>query len=158
MHIINIHRAVHTPVLLSCNNYSSARFGCSAGSYRLVMEACCHYWNTCLPLVTSSRERALLCEPLLELLTLVSTFVRRRTESYDKPVVHLCSAGEDHNLLVAMYGLVFQVYADKVLYSISCMCFLMVESLLLNFSTTGRKVYRLLKKPCGLCLKQLASN
>lgn len=42
------------------------------------MEACRHYWNTCLPLAGSSLDRELLQQPLSELLGLVTSLVGGR--------------------------------------------------------------------------------
>lgn len=82
------------------------RLGCSSGSYCLVMKACCQYWNTCLPLAASSFGRELLCDPVLELLSLVATFLGR---GKDEPLE------KDQDTLLAMYGLVFQALSDQVI-------------------------------------------
>ena len=87
------------------------RYGGSAGSYKLLLDSCRHYWNTCLPLVTISVERDLLRKPLLELISIVATFVDRRKESIMEPSENL---DQDCNVILAMYGLVFQAFADKV--------------------------------------------
>lgn len=95
---------------------SHCRFGHRADSYMLVMESCYHYWNTCLPLAAISVERDILLEPMLELLSLTASFVNKRSESIItiEPTQSLSSHEQDHNVLIAMYGLVFQAYADKV--------------------------------------------
>lgn len=87
------------------------RFGCSSGSYSLVMNACSHYRNTCLPLAANSFGRELLCDPVLELLSLVSTFLGRGKHE---------PSGKDQDTLLAMYGLAFQALSDKV-YNTLCM-------------------------------------
>ena len=43
-----------------------------------MMEACRHYWNTCLPLAGSALDRELLQQPLSELLGLVASLVGGR--------------------------------------------------------------------------------
>ena len=88
----------------------------------LVMESCCHYWNTCLPLAPISVERGLLHQPLSDLIRLVAVFVDRRKESA------LETSGnfdQNCNIVLAMYGLVFQAYADKVTYCKHSLVFLM---------------------------------
>lgn len=89
------------------------RYASSAGSYKLLIDYCCHYWNTCLPLATISVERDLLRKPLLELISVVATFVDRRKESTMEPSGN---HDQDCNIILAMYGLVFQAFADKVAY------------------------------------------
>ena len=116
------------------SQHCMCRFGCSSGSYCLVMKACYQYWNACLPLATSSFGRGLLCDPMLKLLSLVATFIRRRKETVFEPHEHSFSLEQDHNTLKAMYGLVFQVFADKVIHvtcpSTLCYLFTWKESLI----------------------------
>ena len=68
------------------------RFGFDAGSYKLVIEACSHYWNTCVPLTNNQLERDLLRESLSELLELVASIlegIKKKEKVYDNPFVHV---------------------------------------------------------------------
>ena len=67
-----------------------------------------------MPLAAISIERELLCEPMLELLTLTSSFFKRRKESFGKTGVNESSFEQDHKVLIAMYEVIFQAYTDKV--------------------------------------------
>ena len=87
------------------------RYASNAGSYKLLMDICRHYWNTCLPLAPTSVERDLLQTSMLELLGVVATFVDRRKEFAMEPSGNL---DQDCNVILAMYGLVFQAFAEKV--------------------------------------------
>lgn len=93
--------------MISLLSMHVCRFGCSCGSYSLVMKACSQYWNTCLPLAASPFGRDLLCGPVLELLSLVATFLGRGKHE---------PSGKHQDTLLAMYGLAFQALSDKVIY------------------------------------------
>ena len=82
------------------------RFAAEAVSMRLVLEACGHYWASCQSLVDHSLERALLREPLTELLQLVAALGE--------------SQRRQSKILKVTWMVVFNVYM-YVMYT-PCMC------------------------------------
>ena len=89
---------------------------------------------------------------MLELLGVVATFVDRRKEfTMDPSGNH----DQDCNVILAMYGLVFQAFAEKVA---SCISIINIFDITwCNFSMNGRKGCRHLMMPCGQCQK-LSAN
>lgn len=72
----------------------SHRYGHKGGSYPRIMEACRHYWNTCLPLAASALDRELLQHPLSELLSLVVSLSGGRRKKERKVGFPLVGGGE----------------------------------------------------------------
>ena len=58
------------------------------------MEACRHYWNTCLPLAASPLDRELLQHPLSELLSLIVSLGGGRGKKGRKVSFPLVGGGE----------------------------------------------------------------
>ena len=98
-------------------------------SYELVLSACSHYWNCCLPLTKEPMERVMLRDPLNELLCMIAPLlqarVRKRTTKnkisfslllppqYSK--LKLAALSSDAKYLIqCMYGVLFQSFIDKV--------------------------------------------
>lgn len=108
---------------------TSAQYANTAGNHELVMAACKHWWNVCLPLMSSSIERELLRQPLSKLLHYItSTSTKLKLAIEQKKQVEASSKamllttetekapGEedgDNILRAAMYGILFQTYTDK---------------------------------------------
>jgi tetratricopeptide (TPR) repeat protein len=85
----------------------SAKYGRAASSYHRALEASQHYWNTCRELISSPLDREAVQQPLRELLTILTSFLPKRTHGSVE------QKQEDLALHVAMYNIVFQVYIDK---------------------------------------------
>ncbi|WAR21805.1 CFA46-like protein [Mya arenaria] len=113
---------------------NSARFAMKADNYELVMTAARHYWNACCPLVSQPIERELLREPVRIILQCITETAdskkkEEKTENEDGQSVEAeigetksdsgRSAGgigaveDDLTLRAALYGVLFQSYADK---------------------------------------------
>ena len=78
------------------------------------MNACSQYWNACLPLATNSLGRNLLCNSLLELLSLVATFMKKKNYSECCNTLLSSCSDQGHDVLIAMYGIALQAFADEV--------------------------------------------
>ena len=57
----------------------TCRYGRDAGSYQCSLEASQHYWNTCQKLIDSPLERQVTQQPLTELITILTSFLPKRT-------------------------------------------------------------------------------
>ncbi|KAL4232411.1 Cilia and flagella associated protein 46 [Mactra antiquata] len=116
----------------------SARFAMKADNYELVMTAARHYWNACCSLVSQPIERELLREPIRMILHCITetadsqkkkeeksedkteeenvddTSVGNTTQdSEDKTVGGIGAVEDDLTLRAALYGVLFQSFADK---------------------------------------------
>ncbi|XP_055502612.1 cilia- and flagella-associated protein 46 isoform X1 [Leucoraja erinacea] len=114
----------------------SASYGEKAGSMNLVMNSAKYFWNSCLHLIPSVRERRILEEPLKAFLKAIhSTYTKNKKEEEKneknetierqifKRQIHytiseqLSKAGndpeEDLKLRAAMYGLLFHINTNK---------------------------------------------
>ncbi|XP_069720254.1 cilia- and flagella-associated protein 46 [Phaenicophaeus curvirostris] len=109
----------------------SARYAGEARNYSLVMFAARHFWNTCLPLIGSPRDRQQLKEPTeIILKSIVKAESKNEQEKKDTLPLHqwvtkdfqniglsvgcsLPGAEEDLTLRTSLYGLLFHIYADK---------------------------------------------
>ena len=58
------------------------RYGRDAGSYQCVVEASRHYWKVCRELVGSALDREAVRQPLTELLTILTSFLPRRSSQH----------------------------------------------------------------------------
>ncbi|XP_053406399.1 cilia- and flagella-associated protein 46-like [Mercenaria mercenaria] len=116
---------------------NSARFAMKADNYELVMTAARHYWNTCCPLVSQPIERELLREPIriiLQCITETADSQKKKEEKTDdekkdeelseegvgeikekeeKTVGGIGAVEDDLTLRAALYGVLFQSFADK---------------------------------------------
>ncbi|KAL3864704.1 hypothetical protein ACJMK2_006363 [Sinanodonta woodiana] len=117
---------------------NSAIFARNAENYEMVMTAARHYWNACLPLVSQPLERELLREPIraiLQSITATAEKLKKKVEKSEteaegksdagsavgaevtedeKPITSTIGAPEDDlTLRAALYGVLFQSYADK---------------------------------------------
>ena len=88
------------------------RFGYDAANYDFVVAACSHYWNCCLPLSKEPLERVLLRDQLSELLNMIGPLLHREVSSSVSSRAALSADKKD--LLLAMYGVLFQGFIDKV--------------------------------------------
>ncbi|XP_072177207.1 cilia- and flagella-associated protein 46-like [Diadema setosum] len=116
----------------------SARYGRKANNYDLVITAARRYWNACLMLISEPMERQLLKEPLTAILECINATYKKDTKvkseddegtedgtvtprtvtsiatSQPQPVVDILSDPEDDlTLRAAIYGVLFQAYADQ---------------------------------------------
>ncbi|XP_070541399.1 cilia- and flagella-associated protein 46-like isoform X2 [Ptychodera flava] len=122
---------------------NAARYGRKAENYQLVITAARHYWNAALPLVSEPIERQLLRQPLTIILDSITATVgkdkkqeKKEDEKSDDSKVDTSATpsqstsstsllgtsplsqaiGDPENdltLRAAMYGVLFQSYADK---------------------------------------------
>ncbi|XP_045147306.1 cilia- and flagella-associated protein 46 [Echinops telfairi] len=107
----------------------SARFGCLAGSSALVMLAARHYWNTCLPLLSSPLNRKKMKTAVRRLLSFITKTEATKQETDGTLLLHqwptsdfqcsgmtegnfLPGAEDDLTLRVALYSLLFHSHAD----------------------------------------------
>ncbi|XP_064922681.1 cilia- and flagella-associated protein 46 isoform X3 [Columba livia] len=109
----------------------SARHAGEAGNYSLAMFAARHFWNTCVPLLGSARDRGQLEEPTDTILkNIIKAQSKNEQEKGDMLPLHqwitkdfqsiglspgcvLPGAEEDLLLRTSLYGLLFHIYADK---------------------------------------------
>ncbi|XP_055900491.1 cilia- and flagella-associated protein 46-like isoform X3 [Biomphalaria glabrata] len=106
---------------------NSAKFAKNASNYDLVMMAARHFWNTCLPLVGQPIERELLKEPLKTILNAIAAVAdknvkdaslaeeqeRDETDGRKSSIKESTKIDNDLSLRAAMYGVLFQSFADK---------------------------------------------
>ncbi|XP_077992013.1 cilia- and flagella-associated protein 46-like isoform X2 [Glandiceps talaboti] len=117
---------------------NAARYGKYADNYKLVITAARHYWNSALPLVSEPIERQLLRQPLTIILDCITATVGKvkKVEKKEEdeettveaapapslPSISVASSSlsrtpsdpdDDLTLRAAMYGVLFQSYADK---------------------------------------------
>ncbi|XP_066535415.1 cilia- and flagella-associated protein 46 isoform X2 [Hoplias malabaricus] len=107
---------------------TSIRYAEQAGSWTLCGTAARHYWNTCLPLLATPKQRQQLREPL-ELIVKAMTntypqpgvakrriFVNHQKEVPAEPMTLVLDtnggAEEDLAVRAAMYNVLFHIYAD----------------------------------------------
>ncbi|XP_071668385.1 cilia- and flagella-associated protein 46 isoform X1 [Patagioenas fasciata] len=109
----------------------SARYAGEAGNYSLAMFAARHFWNTCVPLLGSPRDREQLGEPADTILkNIIKAESKNEQEKGDMLPLHqwitkdfqsiglsagcfLPGAEEDLSLRTSLYGLLFHIYVDK---------------------------------------------
>eukprot|EP00731_Ephydatia_muelleri_P039063 Em1078g4a len=100
--------------------FKSARFGHEAKNYSLVIKACQHYWNACLPVSGCAADRAILQQPLSQLLKFLESFNAKKGYQNTSHTQGGASGTKElslsHDLQVAMYGLVFEMYFDQALW------------------------------------------
>ncbi|NWH82317.1 CFA46 protein, partial [Piaya cayana] len=125
----NLSGRKHLRVEASKAFVQSARYAGEARNYSLVMFAARHFWNTCLPLIGSPRDRQQLKEPTEIIL---KSIIKAESKNEQKDTLPLhqwvtkdfqniglsveCSlpgAEEDLALRTSLYGLLFHIYADK---------------------------------------------
>ncbi|CAH1785035.1 unnamed protein product [Owenia fusiformis] len=113
---------------------NSARFARNANNAKLVMTAARHYWNSVIPLVKLPMERELLKEPLRMMLQCINATAPKKIVKEDKgsddegetggepglaalkEAAVTTGAGDpddDIALRAALYGVMFQSYADS---------------------------------------------
>ncbi|KAH9492442.1 Cilia- and flagella-associated protein 46 [Bulinus truncatus] len=110
------------------NFVNSAKYAKNASNYELVMLAARHFWNACLPLVGQPIERELLKEPLRVILNATAAVANKNAKDKPKSEDLLIDAKSekdsqgnvinekfdgDLSLRAALYGLLFQTFADK---------------------------------------------
>ncbi|KAM9197443.1 cilia- and flagella-associated protein 46 [Dugong dugon] len=108
----------------------SARFGGMAGSSALVMLAARHYWNACLPMLSSGVSRKKMKGAVQRIIDIINKTEAKKQEKGKTLPLHqwpaadfqscgtaegcfLPGAEEDLTLRVALYGLLFHSYADQ---------------------------------------------
>ncbi|XP_053927744.1 cilia- and flagella-associated protein 46 [Cuculus canorus] len=109
----------------------SASYAGEARNYSLVIFAARHFWNICLPLMGSPRDRQQLREPTeIILRSIIKAESKNKQEKKDTLPLHqwvtrdfqniglsvgcsLPGAEEDLTLRTSLYGLLFHIYADK---------------------------------------------
>ncbi|EDO49124.1 predicted protein, partial [Nematostella vectensis] len=127
---------VKCPLDPSINKCLCNRFGQKAGNYELVITAARHYWNAIQPFIGEPIERELLKDPIEAVLECIAAVAGKEQEKDDeeeeeeseapaekKPNKGKASIEEkpavpsayDEELMMraAMYGVLFQAYADK---------------------------------------------
>eukprot|EP00731_Ephydatia_muelleri_P020306 Em0013g33a len=96
------------------------QFGHEAKNYSLVIKACQHYWNACLPVSGCAADRAILQQPLSQLLKFLESFNAKKGYQNTSHTQGGASGTKElslsHDLQVAMYGLVFEMYFDQALW------------------------------------------
>ncbi|XP_064631435.1 cilia- and flagella-associated protein 46-like isoform X3 [Lineus longissimus] len=120
---------------------NSARYGHTAGNYKLVINAARHYWNACMALVSQPIERELLKEPIRIILECVADVAAQAKKEAEQlaalpganlkvavgapggpagtalpvgiPAPPTHDTSEDLTLRAALYGVLFQSYSDK---------------------------------------------
>ncbi|XP_025093435.1 cilia- and flagella-associated protein 46-like isoform X2 [Pomacea canaliculata] len=118
-----------------------ASFARNAGNYDLVMTAARHYWNACIDLVSQPMERQLLKEPIKTILDCITATWNKKskieerveqvalteepkiddinkkdekkTPSTETSISTIDNQSDDLTLRAAMYGVLFQSYADQ---------------------------------------------
>ncbi|XP_009995846.1 PREDICTED: tetratricopeptide repeat protein 40 [Chaetura pelagica] len=101
----------HLRVAASKAFVQSARYAGEARSYSLVMFAARHFWNTCLPLLGSPRDREHEADGNFSV-----DFHNEKKEMlplHQWATKDFQSAEEDLTLRTSLYGLLFHIYADK---------------------------------------------
>ncbi|XP_022424099.2 cilia- and flagella-associated protein 46 [Delphinapterus leucas] len=108
----------------------SARFGGIAGSSALVMQAARHFWNTWLPLLSSTVNRKKCKSATQEVISVINKTEARKQEKGKTLLLHqwptadfqsggttegcfLSGAEDDLTLRAALYGLLFHSHADQ---------------------------------------------
>ncbi|XP_043568488.1 cilia- and flagella-associated protein 46 [Chiloscyllium plagiosum] len=112
----------------------SASFGEKAGNVKLVMSSAKHFWNSCLSLIPSPLERAVLEEPVKSFLKAIqNTFTKNRKQEEEKeemipnskvkqqalPFAHgalstsVDDFDDDPKLMAALCGLLFHIHMHK---------------------------------------------
>ncbi|KAM6203864.1 cilia- and flagella-associated protein 46 [Sarcoramphus papa] len=127
----NLSGRKHLRVAASKAFVQSARYAGEAGNYSLVMFAARHFWNTCLPLLDSPRDRQQFKEPTeIILKNIIKAESKNKQEKKDMLPLHqwitkdfqifglsvgcfLPGAEEDLTLRTSLYGLLFHIYVDK---------------------------------------------
>ncbi|KAM9285779.1 cilia- and flagella-associated protein 46 [Morus bassanus] len=127
----NLSGGRHLRVAASKAFVQSARYAGEAGNYSLVMFAARHFWNTCLPLLGSPRDREQFKESTeIILKNIIKTESKNKQEKKVTLPLHqwitkdfqsiglsvgcfLPGAEEDLTLRTSLYGLLFHIYADK---------------------------------------------
>ena len=83
-----------------------------------MIKACQHYWNACLPVAGCVADRAVLQQPLSQLLKFLESFNAKKgyqnTSHAQGGVSGTKELSQSYDLQVAMYELVFEMYSDKV--------------------------------------------
>ncbi|XP_066179467.1 cilia- and flagella-associated protein 46 [Sylvia atricapilla] len=121
----------HLRVAASKTFVQSARYAGEAGNYSFVMFAARHFWNACLPLLGSPRDREQFKEPTeIILKSIIKAESKPKQEKKDTCPLHqwitkdfqniglsvgcfLPGAEDDLTLRTSLYGLLFHIYADK---------------------------------------------
>ncbi|KAM4896437.1 cilia- and flagella-associated protein 46 [Sylvia borin] len=121
----------HLRVAASKTFVQSARYAGEAGNYSFVMFAARHFWNACLPLLGSPRDREQFKEPTeIILKSIIKAESKTKQEKKDTCPLHqwitkdfqniglsvgcfLPGAEDDLILRTSLYGLLFHIYADK---------------------------------------------
>ncbi|XP_010191684.1 PREDICTED: tetratricopeptide repeat protein 40, partial [Mesitornis unicolor] len=127
----NLSGRKHLRVAASKAFVQSVRYAGEAGNYSLVMFAARHFWNTCLHLLSSPRDREQLKEPTEVILrNIIKAESKNKQEKNDTVPLHqwitkdfqnigfsvgcfLPGAEEDLTLRTSLYGLLFHINADK---------------------------------------------
>ncbi|XP_075613670.1 cilia- and flagella-associated protein 46 isoform X5 [Balearica regulorum gibbericeps] len=127
----NLSGRKHVRVAASKAFVQSARYAGEARNYSLVMFAARHFWNTCLPLLGSPRDREQFKEPTeIILQNIIKAESKDKQEKKDTVPLHqwftkdfqsielsvgCCFKGaeEDLTLRTSLYGLLFHIYADR---------------------------------------------
>ncbi|XP_074015315.1 cilia- and flagella-associated protein 46 [Numenius arquata] len=127
----NLSGRKHLRVAASKAFVQSARYAGEAENYSLVMFAARHFWNTCLPLLSSPRDREQFKEPTeIILKNIIKAESKNKKEKKDMLPLHQwitkdfqsiglsvgCvppGAEEDLTLRASLYGLLFHIHADK---------------------------------------------
>ncbi|XP_059677369.1 cilia- and flagella-associated protein 46 [Gavia stellata] len=127
----NLSGRKHLHVAASKAFVQSARYAGEAGNYSLVMFAARHFWNACLPLLSSPHDREQFKEPTeIILKNIIKAESKNKQEKKDTLPLHqwitkdfqsiglsvgcfLPGAEEDLTLRTSLYGLLFHIYADK---------------------------------------------
>ncbi|ESP03735.1 hypothetical protein LOTGIDRAFT_237561 [Lottia gigantea] len=113
---------------------NSARYARNAKNYGLVMSAARHYWNACVPLLNQPIERELIKEPVRVLLQCITATadspkkedkeektgqgegivnIKGDNKEEEKSSRLVGGIDDDLSLRAALYGLLFQAYADR---------------------------------------------
>ncbi|KAM6306111.1 cilia- and flagella-associated protein 46 [Aegotheles albertisi] len=125
----NLKGRKHLRVAASKAFVQSARYAGEARNHSLVMFAARHFWNTCLPLLSSPRDREQFKEPTEIILKNIIKAESKNKQKVMLPLHHwntkdfqsiglsvgcfLPGAEEDLTLRTSLYGLLFHIYADK---------------------------------------------
>ncbi|KAM6346812.1 cilia- and flagella-associated protein 46 [Alca torda] len=127
----NLSGRKHLRIAASKAFVQSARYAGEARNYSLVMFAARHFWNTCLPLLSSPHDREQFKEPTeIILKNIIKAESKNKQAKKDTLPLHqwitkdfqniglsvgcfLPGAEEDLTLRTSLYGLLFHIYADK---------------------------------------------
>ncbi|NXU56429.1 CFA46 protein, partial [Turnix velox] len=119
----NLSGRQHLRVAASKAFVESARYAGEAGNYSLVMFAARHFWNACLPLLSSPCDRQQFKEPTEIILKSVIKAESKNEQQKDTLPLHQwitkdfqsigLSAGCFLTGISSLYGLLFHIYADK---------------------------------------------